>query len=132
VATADSDGNLVSGPLINTGTSVTSFSGNDRFVWFNWTNFDATSTGLGRLDLGVFISSNQPAYASDLMVTAQGTVSSVNTINGRPVFVVIGSGIYVEHATDKLYLQDILSQAYIVGVYLMRSLFLNGIYVSGR
>jgi hypothetical protein len=100
VATADSDGNLVSGPLINTGTSVTSFSGNDRFVWFNWTNFDATSTGLGRLDLGVFISSNQPAYASDLMVTAQGTVSSVNTINGRPVFVVIGSGIYVEHATD--------------------------------
>ena len=102
VATSDTDGNLISGPLINTGTSVTSFSGNDRFVWFNWTNFDATSTGLGRLDLGVFISSNQPAYASDLMVTAQGTVSSVNTINGRPVFVVIGSGIYVEHATDKV------------------------------
>lgn len=100
VATSDTDGNLVSGPLINTGTSVTSFSGNDRFVWFNWTNFDATSTGLGRLDLGVFISTNQPAYASDLMVTAQGTVGSVNTINGRPVFVVIGSGIYVEHATD--------------------------------
>jgi hypothetical protein len=100
VATSDLDGNLVSGPLINTDTSVTSFSGNGRFVWFNWTNFDATSTGLGRLDLGVFISTNQPAYASDLMVTAQGTVSSVNTINGRPVFVVVGTGIYVEHATD--------------------------------
>jgi hypothetical protein len=100
VATSDLDGNLVSGPLINTDTSVTSFSGNGRFVWFNWTNFDATSTGLGRLDLGVFISTNQPAYASDLMVTAQGTVGSVNTINGRPVFVVVGTGIYVEHATD--------------------------------
>jgi hypothetical protein len=100
VATSDLDGNLVSGPLINTDTSVTSFSGNGRFVWFNWTNFDATSTGLGRLDLGVFISTNQPAYASDLMVTAQGTVSSVNTISGRPVFVVVGTGIYVEHATD--------------------------------
>ena len=100
VATSDVDGNLVVGALIDINSSVLSFSGNGRFVWFNYTNFDATSTGLGRLDLGVFIASNQPAYASDLMVTAQGTVSSVNTINGRPVFVVVGSGIYVEHATD--------------------------------
>ena len=100
LATSDVDGNLVVGALIDINGSVLSFSGNGRFVWFNYTNFDATSTGLGRLDLGVFIASNQPAYASDLMVTAQGTVSSVNTINGRPVFVVVGSGIYVEHATD--------------------------------
>jgi hypothetical protein len=100
VATSDTDGNLVAGALINIGSSVTSFTGEGRFVWFNYTNFDATSTGLGRLDLSVFIASNQPAYASDLMVTAQGAVSSVNTINSRPVFVVVGSGIYVEHATD--------------------------------
>lgn len=100
LATSDVDGNLVVGALIDINGSVLSFSGNGRFVWFNYTNFDATSTGLGRLDLGVFIASNQPAYASDLMVTAQGTVSSVNTINGRPVFVVVGTGIYVEHATD--------------------------------
>ncbi|NBR94331.1 MAG: hypothetical protein EBT44_05865 [Actinobacteria bacterium] len=69
VATSDTDGNLVAGPLIVIGSSVTS-------------------------------STNQPAYASDLMVTAQGAVSSVNTINSRPVFVVVGTGIYVEHATD--------------------------------
>ena len=100
LATSDVDGNLVVGALIDINGSVLSFSGNGRFVWFNYTNFDTTSTGLGRLDLGVFIASNQPAYASDLMVTAQGTVSSVNTINGRPVFVVVGTGIYVEHATD--------------------------------
>ena len=100
VATSDTDGNLVVGALILVGASVTSFSGNGRFVWFNYTNFDTTSTGLGRLDLSVFIATNQPAYASDLMVTGQGTVGSVNTINGRPVFVVVGSGIYVEHATD--------------------------------
>jgi hypothetical protein len=100
VATSDTDGNLVAGALINIGSSVTSFTGEGRFVWFNYTNFDATSTGLGRLDLSVFIASNQPAYASDLMVTAQGVVSSVNTINSRPVFVVVGTGIYVEHATD--------------------------------
>jgi hypothetical protein len=100
VATSDTNGNLVVGPLITIGASVTSFTGEGRFVWFNYTNFDATSTGLGRLDLSVFISTNQPAFASDLMVTAQGAVSSVNTINSRPVFVVVGSGIYVEHATD--------------------------------
>lgn len=100
VASSDTDGNLIVGPLIETGNAVNSFNGYDRFVWFNWTNFDATSTGLGRLDLGVFISSNQPAYASDLMVTAQGVVGSVNTFDGRPVFVVTGTGIYVEHATD--------------------------------
>lgn len=100
VATSDSEGNLVSGPLIEIGASVTSFTGLGRFVWFNHTNFDATSTGLGRLDLSVFVSANQPAFASDLMVTAQGATSSVNTINARPVFVVAGSGIYVEHATD--------------------------------
>ena len=102
VASSDTDGNLVVGPLIETGNAVNSFNGYDRFVWFNWTNFDATSTGLGRLDLGVFISTNQPAYASDLMVTAQGVVGSVNTFSGRPVFVVTGTGIYVEHATDKV------------------------------
>jgi hypothetical protein len=102
VASSDSDGNLIVGPLIETGNAVNSFNGYDRFVWFNWTNFDATSTGLGRLDLGVFISTNQPAYASDLMVTAQGVVGSVNTFDGRPVFVVTGTGIYVEHATDKV------------------------------
>ncbi len=100
VATSDTEGNLVSGPLIELGSSVESFSGNGRFVWFNLNNFDSTSTGLGRLDLSVFVSANQPSFASDLMVTAQGNVSSVNTINGRPVFVVSGLGIYVEHATN--------------------------------
>lgn len=100
VATSDTDGNLVVGPLITIGSSVTSFAGEGSFVWFNFTNFDGTSTGLGRLDLSVFISTNQPAFTSDLMVTAQGAVSSVNTINGVPVFVVAGSGVYVQHATD--------------------------------
>jgi hypothetical protein len=100
VATSDTDGNLVVGPLITIGSSVTSFAGEGSFVWFNFTNFDGTSTGLGRLDLSVFISTNQPAFASDLMVTAQGAVSSVNTINGLPVFVVAGSGVYVQHATN--------------------------------
>lgn len=102
VATADTNGNLTIGPLINLGVTVSSFTGYGQYVWFNWTNFDATSTGIGRMDLSVSISQNQPAYASDLMVTAQGTVSSVTTFSGRPVFVVEGTGVYVEHATNKV------------------------------
>lgn len=102
VATADSNGNLVIGPLINLGVSVASFTGYGKHVWFNWTNFDSTSTGLGRLDLSISISQNQPAYASDIMYTGQGTVSSVTTLSGRPVFVVEGVGVYAEHATDKV------------------------------
>lgn len=100
VATADVNGNLVVGPLITVGASVTSFTGYGKHVWFNWTNFDTTSTGIGRVDMSVLISPNQPAYASDLMVTGQGATGSVNTFNGRPVFVAVGYGVYVEHATD--------------------------------
>lgn len=100
VATADDNGNLVVGPLIDLGVSVHSFSGFGKFVWFNWTNFDATSTGLGRLNLGVEISVNQPAYTSGVMATAQGVTGSANIFDGRPLFVVVGTGIYIEHATD--------------------------------
>lgn len=102
VATADDNGNLVAGPLIAIGSSVTSFTGYGGYVWFNWTNFDSTSTGVGRLNLGVFISGNQPAYASDLMVTGQGATSNVNIFGTRPVFTVSGLGVYVEHATNKV------------------------------
>ena len=102
VCTADTNGNLVIGPLIDLDVQVSSFTGYGKYVWFNWTNFDGTSTGLGRMDLSISISENQPAYASDLMVTAQGITSSVTTFSGRPVFVVEGTGIYVEHATNKV------------------------------
>ena len=41
-----------------------------------------------------------PAYASDLMVTEQGTVSSVITWSGRRIFTVDGEGTYIESATN--------------------------------
>lgn len=97
---SDSDGNLVVGPLIEISGGVTSFAGIGKYIYFSWTNFDSTSTGIGRMDASVFITTNQPAYASDLMATAQGTVLTVHEFDNKPVFTVSGSGVYKTHATD--------------------------------
>ncbi len=97
---ADSDGNLVVGPLIVTGSSVNSFAGIGQYVYFGWTNYDSTSTGIGRLDISRQVTTNQPAYASDLMVTGQGTVLDVHEFDGDPVFTVSGLGAYRPHSTN--------------------------------
>ena len=90
----DDNGNLVIGPLIETGTNVKCFVGIGKFVYFGWTNYDSTSTGLGKIDISVQISTNQPAYASDIMATGQGTVLDVHEFGGDPVFTVSGLGAY--------------------------------------
>jgi hypothetical protein len=73
-------GDLKSGPLVPNITQpvmspVTAIIGYDRYVYFAWNNYDSTSSGLGRLDLTSFIDTLAPAYASDLMITDQGTVN---------------------------------------------------------
>ena len=98
-ASSDTNGNLVVGPLIEVG-QVDAFASQGRFVWFSYKNIDATSTGIGRMDIGTQITTNQPAWASDLMVTAQGAVPSISLYGDRPVFTVTGSGVYCEHATN--------------------------------
>lgn len=95
-AQATGSGDLVIGALIPTTSAVSCATGQDRFVYFAWTNYDGTSTGLGRLDLTVFTATLTPAYASDLMVTAQGAVSSVATFQSRRVLCVSASGVWVE------------------------------------
>jgi hypothetical protein len=99
VATADTNGNLLVGVLNETTSSVTSFVPIGRFVYFNLTNFDSTSTGLGRIDLSTFISTNQPAWASDLMVTGQGETNNVNEFLGTVVFSATGYGLYSTDTT---------------------------------
>jgi hypothetical protein len=99
---SDSDGNLVVGPLIETGTSVNAFAAIGQFVYFGWTNYDTASTGIGRLDVGTQISVNQPAYASDLMVTGQGAVVDIHEFGSKVVFTVAGLGAYREHPTEKV------------------------------
>jgi len=97
---SDSDGNLVVGPLIETGTSVNAFAAIGQYVYFGWTNYDTTSTGIGRLDISTQISVNQPAYASDLMVTGQGAVVDIHEFDNKPVFTVSGLGAYRQHSTN--------------------------------
>lgn len=98
-ALTGSDGSLTIGPIIEMPLPVRCMTAYDRFIWFGWTNYDATSTGLGRVDLLNFTKPVTPAYASDLMATAQGDVLSVVTFGGRRVFAVSGVGVFYE-STD--------------------------------
>jgi hypothetical protein len=97
---SDSDGNLVVGPLIETGTSVNAFASIGQYVYFGWTNYDTTSTGIGRLDIATQVATNQPAYASDLMVTGQGAVADIHEFENKVVFTVAGLGAYRQHPTN--------------------------------
>lgn len=100
IAQADDAGNLTYGPLVASTTApVYALEGEDRYVWFGWTAYDATSTGLGRLDLAAFTATLRPAYATDLMVTGSGAVLSAATFGGLRVLTVSGSGIWAQDTT---------------------------------
>lgn len=95
-AVPDNDGYLNVGALIETGSPVRCGEGQDRFIWYGLTNFDGTSTGLGRLDLKTFTGDLTPAFASDLMAADQGQVVSVATYLDRRVFTVATGGCYIQ------------------------------------
>ena len=97
-ASVNSDGSLTIGSLITTTSPVYCFEGQDRFVWYGLTNYDSSSTGLGRMDLSTFTSPLTPAYATDLMATGQGTVRSVATFGEYRLFTIDGLGLYYETA----------------------------------
>jgi hypothetical protein len=107
LATADSNANLVIGPVLETTSAVKCGVGDGKYIWYGWTNFDADSTGLGRLDLSELNGVNEPAYASDLMVTQQGAVNAVVNWNGTRIFTVAGEGVYREST-------DLCSEGYLV------------------
>jgi len=113
---ADDDGNLVIGPKIVTGSAVESFAGVGQYIYFGWKNYDSTSTGIGRMDISVFISTNQPAYASDLMVTGQGSVTDIHEFNNQPVFAISGLGFYTQHSTNLVSSGTLTSGIYRWGV----------------
>lgn len=91
----NSDGSLTLGALIESG-ACRCFTGQSRFVWFGWDDFDSESSGLGRMDLTIVNTSGAPAYASDLMAPAQDPVVDVETFNGLTVFTVAGVGLYAQ------------------------------------
>lgn len=95
-AAADGSGNLQYGPVIRTTSPVKALEGEDQYVWFGWTNYDGVSSGLGRLDLASFTAELTPAWASDLMATAQGDITGIITFGGLRYFAVNGAGYYGE------------------------------------
>jgi hypothetical protein len=105
-AVAGGNGDLQLGDLIPT-SPVQCFEPQDRFVWFGWTDYDDTSTGLGRIDLRT-LNGTQPAYASDLMAATQGDVTSVVTFQNLRVFTVAGDGVWVQ-SSDYVYSGEITS-----------------------
>jgi hypothetical protein len=52
------------------------------------------------MDIANQVATNQPAYATDLMVTGQGTILDLHEFGGKPVFTVSGLGAYRPHATN--------------------------------
>lgn len=100
--TPDSQGNLTIGALVETPSAVRCFEGQSKFVWWGYTNYDTSSTGLGRMDLTVVVDALVPAYASDLMATGQGNVNSVVTFLNRRVFAVASDGIFAEDPLAKV------------------------------
>ncbi len=115
-ATSDNESNLVSGSLIPTSGSVTSFTADDKYVWFNWSNYDGVSTGLGRIDLTSFTSSNTPAYATDLMHTSTSNVLHVVTYENKKVFSISGDGVYVEDTANLVETGEIITGTYRWGI----------------
>ena len=100
MATTDASGNLLLGSMIPTSGSVNDFTGDGRFVWFTWTNYDGTSSGLGRLDLSISTAPNTPAFATDLMYTNTGVVQSVITFDSKRVFSINGIGVIGENTAS--------------------------------
>lgn len=98
----DDTGNIQTSSLIPTESPVYCFEAQGRFVYYGLTNYDGVSTGLGRLDLTAFPDPATPAYASDLMASGQGTVTSVVTFQDRRIFTVNGLGMFVEDLDTKV------------------------------
>lgn len=90
---------VVPGKLVPIPGGCDTIDGQGDFAWFSWSNYDSTSTGLGRANLGQFTESLVAAYASDLMATSQGRVVGITTFSGKRVFSVAFDGLYVEQTT---------------------------------
>lgn len=99
----NNSGDLVVGEIVGPEKPVRCFEGQGRFVWFGWTDYDSSDTGLGRLDLTqVAEGTLAPAYASDLMASGQGDVVSLATFQDVRVFAVSGAGVYGQDTASKV------------------------------
>lgn len=101
IAEVDGNGNLAYGPLSFTSTSTTSitgFSGRDRFVFVGVGNELDGNAGLIRIDLSSTDGAGRYAWATDLNSGTTGRVNSVATYGDQIVFT--NTNLYSESATD--------------------------------
>jgi hypothetical protein len=100
LANITGNGHLSYGPLVEVGP-VKQLAGDGEDLWFTWTNYDGSYTGLGRTRLNKGTDILVPRYASDIMTAAQGSVLAVCSFESRRYFMVSGTGIYGANA-DKV------------------------------
>lgn len=93
------DGSLTRSKFIEEGGEAHAVHAHGKYAWSSWSNYDGLSSGLMRLDLSLFTDTLVPAFASDLMATAQGNVVSIATFNEKRYFAVAGAGAYRELTT---------------------------------
>lgn len=99
IGNINGDNTLDIGPLIPTATDVLCAFGDSKFVYFGWSDYDSTHTGIGRANLAEFRSRSQPAYATDLMVAdLNGAVTDVCRFADHTYFAVADSGFWREQA----------------------------------
>lgn len=98
LATVTSADGLSYGSVVKVTNGIRCLEPQAEFCWFGWTNYDSGSTGLGRASLAAFTGDLVPAYSTDLMATAQGTVTSVVTYGPYRYFAVAGAGVFAEFA----------------------------------
>ena len=115
-ASADTNSNLVAGQIIPTTSAVNKFTSEGRYSYFTWTNYDGTSGGLGRLDLGTLTSANTPAFATDLMYDSTATVNGLVTFNDKRCFWVSGIGIVAEDSDNLVESGEIVAGIYRWGI----------------
>jgi hypothetical protein len=103
-------GQAISGTSIPANTIITAVNGTSLTMSKAATGSSSNisivlgSTGLGRLDLSTFINGDPlaPVYASDLMVSGTGIISSLawDPVANLPVMTVAGKGVYKSYATN--------------------------------
>jgi len=107
VGIIDANGDISYGPLTYEKTDPThtlSFAFKDRFAYATITNAIDGKSGLIRIDLSQETEPGRYAYAKDLSSGTTGICRAVAFIGdtGRPAFAVASSGVYFEHATNKI------------------------------
>jgi hypothetical protein len=107
VGIIDANGDISYGPLTyekSDSTHTLSFAFKDRFAYATITNAIDGKSGLIRIDLSQETEPGRYAYAKDLSSGVTGSCRAVAFIGdtGRVAFAVADSGVYFEHATNKV------------------------------